>query len=47
VDFIQIYYDRWYWPAFNIADSAITVGVVLLILDALRNKTASRMEDKP
>ncbi len=47
VDFIQIYYDRWYWPAFNIADSAITLGVVLLILDTLRNKTASRMEDKP
>ncbi len=47
VDFIQIYYDRWYWPAFNIADSAITLGVVLLVLDTLRNKTASRMEDKP
>ncbi|HFQ13691.1 MAG TPA: lipoprotein signal peptidase [Gammaproteobacteria bacterium] len=36
VDFIQLYYDRWYWPAFNIADSAITVGVVLLIFDTLR-----------
>ncbi len=47
VDFIQIYYDRWYWPAFNIADSAITVGVVLLILDTLRNKAASHTEDKP
>lgn len=47
VDFIQIYYDRWYWPAFNIADSAITLGVVLLILDTLRNKTASHTEDKP
>ncbi len=46
VDFIQIYYDRWYWPAFNIADSAITVGVVLLILDTLRNKTPSQTEDK-
>ena len=47
VDFIQIYYDRWYWPAFNIADSAITVGVVLLILDTLRNKAPSHTEDKP
>ncbi len=47
VDFIQIYYDRWYWPAFNIADSAITVGVVLLILDTLRNKAPSQTEDKP
>lgn len=32
VDFIQIYYRDFYWPAFNIADSAITVGAVLLIL---------------
>ena len=37
VDFIQIYYDRWAWPAFNIADSAITVGAVLLVIDSLRN----------
>ena len=36
VDFIQIYYEQWYWPAFNIADSAISIGVVLLILDTLR-----------
>ncbi|MCB1757810.1 MAG: lipoprotein signal peptidase [Gammaproteobacteria bacterium] len=31
VDFIQWYYDRFYWPAFNIADSAITVGAVILL----------------
>ena len=31
VDFIQIYYDRWSWPAFNLADSAICVGAVMLI----------------
>ncbi len=36
VDFIQIYYEQWYWPAFNIADSAISIGVVLLIVDTLR-----------
>ena len=36
VDFIQIYYEQWYWPAFNLADSAITLGVILLILDTLR-----------
>jgi signal peptidase II len=34
IDFIQLYYDRWYWPAFNIADSAITVGAVLLVSTA-------------
>ncbi len=32
VDFIQVYYKTWYWPAFNIADSAICVGAVLLVL---------------
>ena len=36
VDFIQVYYDKWAWPAFNIADSAITVGAVLLVIDSLR-----------
>lgn len=43
VDFIQVYYSSYYFPAFNIADSAITVGTALLILDMLlesrRNKT--------
>ena len=34
VDFIDAYYGTWHWPAFNIADSAITVGAVLLIVDA-------------
>lgn len=33
VDYLDIYVDRWHWPAFNVADSAITVGAVLLILD--------------
>lgn len=33
IDFIDVYYRSWHWPAFNIADSAITVGAVLLILD--------------
>ena len=35
VDFIQLYYSTYYFPAFNIADSAITAGAVLLILDML------------
>lgn len=33
-DFILLHYDGWYWPAFNIADSAIAVGAVLLLYDA-------------
>jgi signal peptidase II len=36
IDFIQVHYRGWYFPAFNVADSAITVGAVLLILDELR-----------
>lgn len=36
VDFIQVHYGRAYFPAFNIADSAITIGAGLLILDELR-----------
>jgi signal peptidase II len=35
VDFIQWHYQDWYWPAFNIADSAITLGVALLIAVSL------------
>ncbi len=32
VDFVDVYYRGWHWPAFNVADSAITVGVALLAL---------------
>jgi signal peptidase II len=35
VDFIEVYYQQWRWPAFNIADSAISVGAVLLVIDSL------------
>ncbi len=35
IDFIQWYYKSYYWPSFNIADSAITVGATLLILVSL------------
>lgn len=35
IDFIDVYYHNWHWPAFNIADSAITIGAVLLAVDAL------------
>ncbi len=35
VDFIDLYYRGWHWPAFNLADTAITCGAVLLVADAL------------
>lgn len=34
IDFLDVYYQNWHWPAFNIADSAITVGVFLLMLES-------------
>ena len=35
VDFLQFHWQDWYFPAFNVADSCITVGAALLILDGL------------
>ena len=35
VDFIRVHYEDWYFPAFNVADSAITVGAALIILDSI------------
>ena len=34
IDFIDVYYASWHWPTFNVADSAITLGAALLLLDA-------------
>jgi len=38
IDFLDFYVGRWHWPVFNVADSAITVGAVLLVLDSLRKE---------
>ena len=35
IDFLDVYYDTWHWPAFNIADSAITLGVALMLAESL------------
>ena len=42
VDFIQVHWRSWYFPSFNVADSAITVGAGLLILDELRRVRRAR-----
>ena len=42
VDFIQVHYQSSYFPSFNVADSAITVGAVCLILDELLRVRRSR-----
>ncbi len=40
IDFLDVYYQDWHWPAFNVADSAISLGVVLLLIDSLRPRPA-------
>ena len=39
VDFLDVHAFGWHWPAFNVADSAITCGAVLLAWDALRPRS--------
>ncbi|MGR9012218.1 MAG: signal peptidase II [Gammaproteobacteria bacterium] len=34
IDFLDVYYNTWHWPAFNIADSAITLGVILMLVES-------------
>lgn len=41
VDFLLVYYQTWYYPAFNIADSFICVGAALLVWDSFTHKKAS------
>jgi signal peptidase II len=38
IDFLDVYYGTYHWPAFNIADSAITIGVVLMLWDSIKTK---------
>ena len=38
IDFLDVYYRRYHWPAFNVADSAITIGVALFILASFRDR---------
>lgn len=41
IDFIDIYYKDWHWPAFNIADSAIMLGALLVIIDLFKSEGKS------
>ena len=38
IDFFDVYYHTWHWPVFNIADSAITVGVALMLYESFMHK---------
>jgi signal peptidase II len=42
IDFLDVYVGAYHWPTFNVADSAITVGVILLTLDSLRQPAVAR-----
>lgn len=42
VDFLLLHWERWYYPAFNVADSAITVGAALLIYESFRRRRDER-----
>lgn len=46
IDFFDVYYGRYHWPAFNIADSAITVGAAVLIVLGLFVKQAADDGDR-
>ena len=43
VDFVDLHYGPYHWPAFNVADAAITVGAVLIVVASMRD---SRTEDR-
>ena len=47
VDFLLFYWKDWYYPAFNVADSFICVGAVLLVLDGLFHKKQPKPTDEP
>ena len=42
IDFIEVYYNTFYWPIFNIADVAISIGVILLLHNIIFNKKRIR-----
>jgi signal peptidase II len=39
VDFVDVYYGTWHWPAFNVADSAICIGAAMLVWSTLRGSS--------
>jgi signal peptidase II len=47
IDFFDFYIGSYHWPAFNIADSCITVGVLLMFLDLIQAGKTPQAEDPP
>lgn len=47
-DFLDVFVGRYHWPAFNVADSGITVGAVILVLDSVFSKSENdKIKDSP
>jgi len=46
VDFLDFHAAGWHWPAFNVADSAITVGAAILILESFLHRAEGRHEKR-
>jgi len=46
VDFLDFYIGKYHWPAFNIADSAITISVIILLVFSLKEDPATSNEEK-
>jgi len=46
IDFLDVYWKSHHWPAFNVADSAICIGVGLLALDLFREERRLKMENR-
>jgi signal peptidase II len=44
-DFLDVHAGGWHWPAFNVADAAITIGVAVLIADSLFGSASARKSE--
>jgi signal peptidase II len=42
IDFLHLHWGAWYWPMFNVADSAITIGVIVIAISSLRGDRGAR-----
>ncbi|PTB83083.1 lipoprotein signal peptidase [Pseudidiomarina aestuarii] len=46
IDFLDVYVNEWHWPAFNVADMAITLGAILMLLEAFFEQRESSQESR-
>ncbi len=42
IDFVDLHWQAWHWPAFNVADTAISMGALMVLLDVLRSMRTTR-----